>query len=95
MRQPFLSKEDENIQAEQTINSRVFASVGSLGDTVELLLNNYSSLSRIERVAWMIRFRVSVSSNRNKRNFEYLSVFEIRNAHKILILAVQKFILWT
>jgi len=92
VRQSFLTEEDESIvRSEQTIGARVFASVDGSNDTVEFLLNSYSSLSRIERViAWMIRFRISGGSDRDKRNFEHLSVSEIRNAHKILILAVQR-----
>ncbi|GAB1864082.1 hypothetical protein CAJAP_05161 [Camponotus japonicus] len=82
VRQSFLTEEDESIvRSEQTIGARVFASVDGSNDTVEFLLNSYSSLSRIERViAWMIRFRISAGSDRDKRNFEHLSVSEIRNA---------------
>ncbi|XP_071648512.1 uncharacterized protein [Temnothorax longispinosus] len=87
-----LTEEDEKtIRAEQVSSTRVFVSVGISNDVTEFLLNKYSSLSRIERIlAWIVRFGFNVRRNRDNRNLDFLTIDEIRRAHQLLIVAVQR-----
>lgn len=87
-----LTEEDEKIvRAEQVSGVRVFTSSSDSNQIIESLLNNYSLLSRIERVlAWIVRFVFNIRSGREKRKFECLSISEIRHAHRLLILRVQE-----
>ncbi|XP_071562311.1 uncharacterized protein [Temnothorax nylanderi] len=92
LKSPRLTEEDKKlIRAEQASSTRVFANVSNSNDVREFLLNNYSSLSRIERIlAWIVRFVFNVRMNRDNRKFGFLSIDEIRRARQLLIMAVQR-----
>ncbi|GAB1868686.1 hypothetical protein CAJAP_09765 [Camponotus japonicus] len=69
LKSPSLTEDDEKVvQAEQVSSARTFATVGDSENFIEVLLNNFSSLTRIERIlAWVIRFGFNVKLNHDKR----------------------------
>ncbi|XP_011171560.3 uncharacterized protein LOC105204206 [Solenopsis invicta] len=79
------------IETEQRLVSRTNLSVNTSNNLIQTLLNNYSSLSRIERIlAWILRFSQNAKLSKVNRNFNYLSVDEISKAHQLLIKAIQR-----
>ncbi|XP_036146395.1 uncharacterized protein LOC118646807 [Monomorium pharaonis] len=87
-----LTKEDEEfIQSEQKSVNRVFVSTGDETSVIDSLLRGHSSLSRVERVlAWIVRFGRNARLKHDERKFGHISTAEIRDAHLLLIIAIQK-----
>jgi len=87
-----LSQRDINIlESEQKLETRVFSNVKKNHMILELL-NYYSSLTKIIRIlSWIRRFLLNCKSTRDKRNYDHVSIDEIKGSEQIIIKEVQNF----
>lgn len=78
------------VEAEQKAEMRIFLNINNSKQVILYLLNDYSSLSRFERVLTRIlRFIFNCKVDQTRRRYGNISADEIRSANQLLIIETQ------